>query len=329
MPHRFMAAFFLKRSNAPARIRTTRVALECRRNTGRVHGVRRRTQSSAPPPHNAVVGRCLTLCKVRHCTRAMSQRTFERMMDSYVEVSCQPDPRRASTATPDRSHRLSHLVQHFHRRVHGSHTASTAQLPFNHGARRRSGAASCVPLSLVLQRHPSSAAPERINAASRCVTEVDSVPARLCGAAVVYLSGNALTSSSGVEQFACVHTLSLAHNLLSRWEDVRRLAGLPTLAHLRLEGNPLCASPLYRVRTVACLSRGGGALQTLDGAPITQDERLAAERVADWYDAVLGALVQAEGSTHRRWRRAGGRHHTARLMRSSCRRASRGWWSPS
>ena len=68
-------------------------------------------------------------------------------------------------------------------------------------------------------------------------------------AQAVYLSKNSLRSLLGLEQFRAVRSLSLADNLLARWEDLSPLIqpdAFPALEALSLEGNPLSTLPNYR-----------------------------------------------------------------------------------
>lgn len=58
-----------------------------------------------------------------------------------------------------------------------------------------------------------------------------------------------------------VTSLSLAHNLVRRAEDLRPLAALARLETLSLEGNPVCGAANYRAHVVSCSST---CLKTLD-----------------------------------------------------------------
>ena len=65
----------------------------------------------------------------------------------------------------------------------------------------------------------------------------------------VYLSKNSLRALSGLEQFRALRNLSLADNLLARWEDLQPLTrpgAFPSLETLSVEGNPLFKLPNYR-----------------------------------------------------------------------------------
>lgn len=77
----------------------------------------------------------------------------------------------------------------------------------------------------------------------------------------LFLSNNSLRSLHGLESFMGVTSLSLAHNLVRRAEDLRPLAALARLETLSLEGNPVCGAANYRAHVVSCSST---CLKTLD-----------------------------------------------------------------
>lgn len=182
-----------------------------------------------------------------------------------------------------------------------SELASAPQTAPEQSRRSRASRRSMtVTLSSVLRMHPSLATPERLNAASQCITDLDNVPARFCGISTLYLSGNALCKLTSLPQFANVQTLSLAQNKLSSWLELQWLLALPRLTHLRLEGNPLCSSPLYRMRAVSllCSGQSSPSLQSLDGVPIRPSDRQTAQRVVQWYDTILAQMVASEQRIH-------------------------------
>lgn len=77
---------------------------------------------------------------------------------------------------------------------------------------------------------------------------------------------------SGVEGLVSLRRLDLGHNRIRRWDEVQRLALLPQLEKLWLEGNPVADIAAYRIKArgrftvdrhvmLSCLclwGRGGG-----------------------------------------------------------------------
>lgn len=149
-------------------------------------------------------------------------------------------------------------------------------------------------VSQVLHYAPHLFSPTRINASSRYVTNIDTLPAIFQAAKTVYLSTNFLSSLRGVDQFFAVEVLSLAHNRLRRIEDLAPLHACLNLKSLYLEGNPLAKLPFYRTRVVALLGSRGIHLESLDGTGVGAHDYEAALQLLHRHAAALAFLLSQE-----------------------------------
>jgi Leucine-rich repeat (LRR) protein len=56
---------------------------------------------------------------------------------------------------------------------------------------------------------------------------------------------------SGIEALVSLRRLDLGNNRIRRWDEVQRLAQLPQLEKLWLEGNPVADIVAYRIKASA------------------------------------------------------------------------------
>jgi hypothetical protein len=115
---------------------------------------------------------------------------------------------------------------------------------------------------------------------------------------VVHLSGNRLTSLSGIEQSgATLRVLSASDNLIARLDDALAplAAACLRLEALSLAGNPAAALPHYRARVLAALPR----LRWLDGAFVSPAEAARAPSVVQAEGACLAVLVSNACLAHK------------------------------
>ena len=152
-----------------------------------------------------------------------------------------------------------------------------------------------VQLSLVQRHAPHCFASDRINASSRYITELDSLPVSVTTAKVIYLSNNFLTDLKGVEQFFCVEKLSLASNRLERFDVLHRLYRCTRLKELFLHGNPIAKLPLYRCRVLSLMRAIKIPLDALDGKAVKENEiTVIAAAAVQRHASMLSVLVQQE-----------------------------------
>ena len=112
----------------------------------------------------------------------------------------------------------------------------------------------------------------------------------------LYLSKNRLQSLDGVEQFASeLRALSCADNCLASFEALRPLAALKALEAASFEGNPVSLLPHYRAHVIAL---AGPSLASLDGRPVTAEERGAALGTLALEARALAAMVRSACMVH-------------------------------
>lgn len=89
----------------------------------------------------------------------------------------------------------------------------------------------------------------------------------------LWLSYNLIEKMAGVEALTNLKTLYMSNNLVTKWAEVARLAGLPFLEELLLQGNPIyndfIAVGTYRIQCAGRMNK----LAKLDGAPVFAEER--------------------------------------------------------
>ncbi|GIL55169.1 hypothetical protein Vafri_10769 [Volvox africanus] len=153
-----------------------------------------------------------------------------------------------------------------------------------------------VRLSAVLQLAPHLYDRHRLSAVEKFIDKVDILPARYAEAQVVFLSKNSLTTVAGLEQFKQLRVLGLADNLLTDPEQLDALAAAcPGLEALSLEGNPIAYVPHYRARIALMLPN----LKSLDGRPITDEERAAAPAAVAAEEATMAVLMRNACEVHK------------------------------
>lgn len=101
------------------------------------------------------------------------------------------------------------------------------------------------------------------------ITALESVPPGVSARATqLFLSNNSLCSLRGLEPFSGVASLSVAHNLVRRTEDLQPLAALGRLETVSLEGNPVCGAANYRAHVISLCSP---CLRLLDRREVLHD----------------------------------------------------------
>eukprot|EP00286_Rhodomonas_abbreviata_P014631 CAMPEP_0181331320 /NCGR_PEP_ID=MMETSP1101-20121128/24432_1 /TAXON_ID=46948 /ORGANISM="Rhodomonas abbreviata, Strain Caron Lab Isolate" /LENGTH=276 /DNA_ID=CAMNT_0023440759 /DNA_START=174 /DNA_END=1001 /DNA_ORIENTATION=+ len=85
----------------------------------------------------------------------------------------------------------------------------------------------------------------------------------------LWLSYNFIEKLLGIEKMKAVKTLYLSNNMISSWNEVSRLAELPCLEELLLQGNPICDVPHYRLQVAGICP----SLHKLDSAPVIEEEK--------------------------------------------------------
>ncbi|EFJ41501.1 hypothetical protein VOLCADRAFT_98490 [Volvox carteri f. nagariensis] len=189
-------------------------------------------------------------------------------------------------ATAMRSSRLKQLAQR----------QQQTQLPQPTSAPARRTSRQQVRLSAVLQQAPHLYDRQRLSAVERFIDRIDALPARYTEAQVVFLSKNSLTSVAGLEQFRQLRVLGLADNLLADPEQLEMLASAcPGLEALSLEGNPIAYVPYYRSRVLLALP----GLKSLDGRPITEEERAGAPAAVAAEEATMAVLLRNACEVHK------------------------------
>ena len=106
--------------------------------------------------------------------------------------------------------------------------------------------------------------------------------------------------------FERLRALLLADNAIDNWDSVDALNDFPSVAEVRLTGNPVTESAATRHEIVARVAR----LSQLNGSLIADQERKDAE--IRYLRRVLGLVKSAEGAERRR-----GRPRARRLGRRS------------
>lgn len=112
----------------------------------------------------------------------------------------------------------------------------------------------------------------------------------------LYLSRNLLQNLEGVQNFASLESFSAADNNLARFEDIGALAGCTELKNVCLEDNPVSQMPNYRLHVINMLI---GSIKTLDGRPVTPDERRIAPFASHLYSSLLSAAIKTACFVHK------------------------------
>ena len=91
----------------------------------------------------------------------------------------------------------------------------------------------------------------------------------------LYLSHNYIKRLDGIESLPQLQVLSLSNNLITEWEELRKVRNRGKLRFLGIHSNPLCYYPDYRRKLMNTFSN----LEVLDDLKTTNYLRLAEERV--------------------------------------------------
>jgi len=142
---------------------------------------------------------------------------------------------------------------------------------------------------------------EALNLEGNCLAEWSEVEtlATLPSLARLHLGGNRLRrvrypsrGGDGAAPFASLRGLFLADNAIDEWESIDSLDDFPSLAEVRLTGNPVTQSAATRHEIVARVSR----LSQLNGSLIADQERKDAE--IRYLRRVLGLVKTADAETN-------------------------------
>lgn len=131
----------------------------------------------------------------------------------------------------------------------------------------------CITLSQSLVEYPQSFEDSKISVVQKFINEIDSLPKRFTKIETLYLSNNNIKTLEGLQQFSNLKNLSLANNEIDDAGSLNILEQLPSIEVLTLCGNPVCKLPNYRPLIISMLP----CLRTLDGKPVTQDEKHKSE----------------------------------------------------
>ncbi|GIL82713.1 hypothetical protein Vretifemale_11546, partial [Volvox reticuliferus] len=199
-------------------------------------------------------------------------------------------------ATAMRSAKLKQLAQRQQQQQQQQQQLVQSSQPVSAPATGRRTGRQQVRLSAVLQHAPHLYDRYRLSAVEKFIDKIDILPARYAEAQVVFLSKNSLTTVAGLEQFKQLRVLGLADNLLTDPEQLDALAAAcPGLEALSLEGNPISYVPHYRARVALMLPN----LKSLDGRPITDDERAAAPAAVAAEEATMAVLLRNACEVHK------------------------------
>lgn len=105
---------------------------------------------------------------------------------------------------------------------------------------------------------------------------------------VLYLSRNRLTALEGVHQFINLRVFSAGDNELATFACIAPLKSLRLLEAVSLESNPVADLPNYRARMISML---GESLQSLDGRPVTTEDRRMAADTCTIEDTLINLAV--------------------------------------
>ncbi|CAL6073710.1 U2_small nuclear ribonucleoprotein A' [Hexamita inflata] len=145
-------------------------------------------------------------------------------------------------------------------------------------------------LSQVIQNQPNLYQNGQLRVIDKRITEIDEVPRRCIQATVIFISNNSLRDISGLIQFQCLQTLSLAHNQINSLQQIENLTLLPSMRTLRLDGNPVFYFPTYRQFTIQTLN----FLTSLDGMQIQPKEKQHSKHVFDLERTRFMQLIDEE-----------------------------------
>lgn len=109
----------------------------------------------------------------------------------------------------------------------------------------------------------------------RSIAAGDLVP--LTALTSLRLADNGLKQLGGLAPLQTLQVLDLTGNRVHDMVEIEKLAALPYLADLRLQGNPVCRRQLYRLAVLRHLD----LLHRLDDTPATDEEKQRASAMFD------------------------------------------------
>lgn len=122
------------------------------------------------------------------------------------------------------------------------------------------------------------------------------------------LKGNAIRSLAGIEDVKCLEELDVRWNLVGSLKEVARVAQLPEIRRVGMEGNPVAMMPSYRIHLLGCFPEAERIV--LDERVTTEAEKRKARRVAFSelgdlsvvsVDHFSGAISSLQSSTRTFW----------------------------
>jgi Leucine-rich repeat (LRR) protein len=87
-----------------------------------------------------------------------------------------------------------------------------------------------------------------------------------------------LRSTEGLEKLYSLEQLDLSHNRLTEYEEVSRIASLPCLTTLKLEGNPIAKLQKYRITVLSMLRSNDSSSNTKGSSAVALDGKLPSLR---------------------------------------------------
>ncbi|CAD7702668.1 unnamed protein product [Ostreobium quekettii] len=110
------------------------------------------------------------------------------------------------------------------------------------------------------------------------LSSIESALSSCCNLRRLILKGNAIRSLDGIEDLEQLQELDVRWNLIGSLKAVGKIAQLPEICKVGLEGNPVAMMPSYRIYALGCFPDVDR--MELDEKTTTDMERFRAKRVA-------------------------------------------------
>lgn len=108
--------------------------------------------------------------------------------------------------------------------------------------------------------------PLTIRATSQGIDMIDVLPVELTEALNLYVSKNNIYTLENIAQFKNLEKLMIEENKIYYIEDLMPLKDLTKLHELKIDGNPVCSTPLYELHILALCP----SLKFLNGIPVSE-----------------------------------------------------------